>query len=195
MSYEKYQNVGMVKERYNENSSFQQQQQSPQSRKQMKVTFIDDLPELEDIENRPNSNEKTTNLYEIDDKFKKYIRSDATPHVESGMVDGIHPRQNQHRNMFLENNRVSVHNPPDVNYHYQIPSSDDGNLHHHCMHREQHPDKTHLSCIDIAEHVQNCPVCGKLYKNDNTMYMGIIAILVILCILLIKRVLEVPVEK
>jgi len=194
MSYEKYQNVGMVKERYNENSSFQQQQQHPQSHKQMKVTFIDDLPELEDIENRQNSNnEKTTNLHEIDDKFKKYIRNDSTPHEDSGMVDSNQPRRNQQQNMFRENTRMN-NNPPDVNYHhYHIPTSDDGL--YKFIQQDQQPLKAQLSCVDIAEHVQNCPVCGKLYKNDNTMYIGIITILVILCILLVKRVLEVPVEK
>jgi hypothetical protein len=190
MSYEKYQNVGMAKERYNENSGFHQQQQQQQQKKPMKVTFIDDLPELEDVEQQAPRISMQNSNPQIDDKFKKYIRSDSIPHENSGMVA---PQQQYHnqQHMMQENHHV---NPIHLNHRYQIPSSDDGNLQHY-MQRDQQPLKLQLSCVDIAEHVQNCPVCGKLYKNDNTMYMGIIAILVILCILLIKRVLEVPVEK
>ena len=188
MSYEKYQNVGMVKDRYNENSVSNQQQQQ---KKPMKVTFIDDLPELEDVEHQAPRISMQNSNPQIDDKFKKYIRSDSIPHENSGMVAPQQQYHNQHHHMAQEQPRL---NPIHLNHMYQIPSSDDGNLQHY-MQRDQQPLKLQLSCVDIAEHVQNCPVCGKLYKNDNTMYMGIIAILVILCILLIKRVLEVPVEK
>ena len=188
MSYEKYQNVGMVKERYNENGGFHQQQ-AQQQKKPMKVTFIDDLPELEDVEQQgPRISMQNSNP-QIDDKFKKYIRSDSIPHENSGMVAPQQQYHNHHH--MMQQNHV---NPIHLNHRYQIPSSDDGNLQHY-MQRDQQLVKAQLSCVDIAEHVQNCPVCGKLYKNDNTMYVGIIAILVILCILLIKRVLEVPVEK
>jgi len=46
------------------------------------------------------------------------------------------------------------------------------------------------SCLDVSSHVDTCPICTKLYSNDKTVYIIIIVILAIMCILLLKRVLE-----
>lgn len=46
-------------------------------------------------------------------------------------------------------------------------------------------------CLTIAEHIANCPVCGKLYKNDNTVYIIAIIVLAVVCILLLKKVLDI----
>jgi hypothetical protein len=47
-----------------------------------------------------------------------------------------------------------------------------------------------VSCLAVSEHAHNCPVCCRLYNTDKSLYMIIIAILVIICIILLKRVLE-----
>lgn len=47
------------------------------------------------------------------------------------------------------------------------------------------------TCIEIAEHVQACPICSKFYKNDNSVYIVAIIVLAIICILLMKKVLDV----
>lgn len=52
-------------------------------------------------------------------------------------------------------------------------------------------DPLSLNCIDVARHIQECPVCSKLYANDRTVYIVVIAVLVIICLLLLKRVLNV----
>ena len=49
------------------------------------------------------------------------------------------------------------------------------------------PDPT---CLELAQHVKNCPICTKFYDNDKTVYIIIIIVLAIVCILLLKRVLE-----
>ena len=46
------------------------------------------------------------------------------------------------------------------------------------------------NCLDVAEHISNCPICSKLYNNDKTMYIIAIVILAIIVILLLKKVLE-----
>ncbi len=46
------------------------------------------------------------------------------------------------------------------------------------------------SCIDIANHVQSCPVCSRLYKCDNSIHFVIIMILLILLIFMGKKYLE-----
>ena len=52
-------------------------------------------------------------------------------------------------------------------------------------------DATYINCIDIARHIQDCPICSRFYRCDTTLYTIIIVILAIVCLLLIKRVLNV----
>lgn len=55
------------------------------------------------------------------------------------------------------------------------------------------PQKNYMDipCIDIANHIQGCPICSKFYKNDNSLHIITILILSIVCILLLKKVLNV----
>ena len=54
---------------------------------------------------------------------------------------------------------------------------------HHNHHRE-------LSCMEIAQHVKNCPICSKFYDNDKSIYIVAIIILSIFCIILLKKILD-----
>ena len=33
-----------------------------------------------------------------------------------------------------------------------------------------------MSCLEIAGHVQECPICSKFYNNDKTVYIIVIII-------------------
>ena len=46
-----------------------------------------------------------------------------------------------------------------------------------------------LNCPDVYFHIQSCPICKKFYKQDNTTYLVIIFILVVICIILFKQLL------
>lgn len=48
-----------------------------------------------------------------------------------------------------------------------------------------------FNCIDIARHIQDCPICSKFYSSDKTIYIIVIVILAIVCLLLLKKVLNV----
>ena len=48
-----------------------------------------------------------------------------------------------------------------------------------------------MSCPDCCQHVMSCPVCSRFFSCDKTIYIIIIAILSIVCILLLKKVLDV----
>lgn len=50
---------------------------------------------------------------------------------------------------------------------------------------------TKPSCLDVSMHHADCPVCSKIYKCDKAVYLVIIAILTIVCILLMKKVLNI----
>lgn len=47
-----------------------------------------------------------------------------------------------------------------------------------------------LNCRDVAEHISNCPVCSKLYKPNNTIYIIIIIMLVVINLLCVKKLLS-----
>lgn len=46
------------------------------------------------------------------------------------------------------------------------------------------------NCVEVSHHCQNCPVCKKIYSSDKTLYIIAIVILAIICILLLKKVLD-----
>ena len=50
------------------------------------------------------------------------------------------------------------------------------------------------SCMDVATHVQNCPICTRFYGSENNnnsyLYIIIIIILSLFCILLTKKVID-----
>lgn len=51
-----------------------------------------------------------------------------------------------------------------------------------------------LHCITIAEHIVDCPICGRLYRNYTPIYTIMIVILVIVIISLLIKFLR-PVTK
>jgi hypothetical protein len=113
------------------------------------------------------------NLPELEDNnnqepvtnYNKFIRNSYRPNADSGMLsdNNISERQDQ---------------PPvqQIITESFTPSSAVNPLSYHC--------------IDIANHVENCPICSQIYKNDKTIYIIIIIFLVIICILLLKKVLN-----
>jgi len=55
----------------------------------------------------------------------------------------------------------------------------------------ERPDPMSLNCVDVAMHIQHCPICSKFYNGDKSLYVIVIVILAIICLLLLKRVLGV----
>jgi len=84
--------------------------------------------------------------------------------------------------------------PPGINGHVQGPPSMEqyGEPIEHSgapSPRYVLPDNS-PSCIDCANHLDACPVCAKLYQNNKTIYIVAIVVLCIICLLLLKKVLE-----
>ena len=47
-----------------------------------------------------------------------------------------------------------------------------------------------FNCLDICTHVNSCPLCSKIYNNnDRTVYIIIILILFAICVILMKKLL------
>lgn len=47
-----------------------------------------------------------------------------------------------------------------------------------------------FTCLDVANHIQKCPLCSKFYDNDKSIYWAAIVLLSIACIYLLKRVMD-----
>ena len=47
-----------------------------------------------------------------------------------------------------------------------------------------------LSCMTVANHIKECPICSRFYNCDNSMYIVCVVLLIIVCIILLKRIIE-----
>lgn len=165
------------------------------------VTAIEDLPNLEDLEphrgdpvpvtamirERPGPNGQNM------EQYQKYIRTNSPSMTQSGMrMEGYGPIHTGHH---LATYNLEGYGPPNP-----------GMQHATLQPREMYmsppepkiipqlpmgPDPLSISCIDIARHIQDCPICSKFYNNDRTVYVIAIVVLSIVCLLLLKRVLNV----
>lgn len=158
-----------------------------------KITPIEMLPELEDLERgnfggNPHQPPMHGGAYGTypgatmlppgdAEKFARYIRGNHVMPQEAGMVPHNQAPQSQY-----------IKPQPSMNY-YGTPIGED-----------EHIGKAELktfntsntpSCLDVAEHVANCPICSKFYSNDKTIYIIAIVVLSIIVILLLKRILDV----
>jgi len=148
------------------------------------VTLIENLPDLHDLENHEN--------YQIPQehavKMKKFIRHDQVLDPQSGMRSIQQPNyliqstQSQYQEYPPQYN--SSDSPMKIYYPEQYPSRVKEEVKTIDM-PENSP-----SCLDVAEHIMNCPLCSKFYHNDNTIYIITIVVLVIIVVLLLKKVLD-----
>jgi hypothetical protein len=132
------------------------------------VTFIENLPELEEVEN---GNFKGAEMLPPGEanKFKKFIRNNHDMLPESGMIDTPSTKvRNTQPEVEMDNN-ISIGHFNHIKT-FNMPSDSP-------------------SCLVVATHIANCPICSKFY-NDKTIYLVLIAILSIICIILLKKILD-----
>jgi hypothetical protein len=170
-------------------------------RTQQNVTMLSELPDIEDLEDKQ-SNLTSAGLSMIPPadmgKYQKYIRNNTyNPQQLSGMSPPPSYLPNDPYKIGYHSNQGSyMDNIPMPGYHQQnqqalyTHGSSGGLLPNNQQYYEPY-EKPGTNCVDIANHAANCPVCSKLYNNDNTVYIIAIAILTIICILLLKRVLDI----
>lgn len=68
----------------------------------------------------------------------------------------------------------------------------DGELvgHEREANEQPHRELREISCIMIADHVNNCPICTKFYKHDDTFLYIVLFILLVICLFLLKKTLK-----
>ena len=139
------------------------------------VTYLDDLPELADETSGGHPGSHGDPLHGVPERFHKFIRpSMGSPPPESGMA-----------NYSSSTPYPSI--PPSYGEPMLGPSMGAPSPQPKVT---QMPDGS-PSCLQVADHIANCPLCSKFYKNDQTIYIVVIVLLAIVCLLLLKRVLKI----
>ena len=139
------------------------------------ITYLKDLPDLDDLEGDNIDNRSANSRFPMQEqipsamseKIKRMIRpSMGSLATESGMGRyGSTPPQE-----FYENKQDFT--PPVQNEVIAPISKDTPN------------------CLDIYSHIDSCPICSSFFKRDTSIYIIAIVILSIICILLLKKVLN-----
>lgn len=151
------------------------------------ITLIENLPELDDLESY---NGKHPNHPGVDNINNKFIRQ----HHQISKDAGMDPR-NKHGN---------INNYPNISYDSNFKNNQEmqyyDNENNQVPYKENNLEKLEpnklntqtepLSCISVAEHIANCPICSKFYNTDKTPYIITIIILVLICLILLKKVLD-----
>src|SRR5690606_16592347 len=128
------------------------------------TTPISDLPNLDDLEH-----DGGLIPPEQMAKVQKVIRGSHIVPPESGM----NPRpQSQPQ-----------HYPQQPAHHYEQFTQEYDNRNEPKSFNMPHGSPT---CLEVAEHVVNCPICSKFYSNDKTVYIIAIIVLTVIVILLLK---------
>lgn len=134
-----------------------------------KVTFLDDLPDIDTMEQKPDTS--------------RYIRPAHSAPPESGMSLYAQPPPQS-----INSNYDAMYSPP-TRMDYSMGS----NYRQNYEEQFEPPvnNTSSCNCQDLYNHYSECPVCQKFYRSDCTVYLVIIAILMIVCALLAKKVLNV----
>jgi hypothetical protein len=150
-----------------------------------KVTYLEELPDIDEVDGGDSNSRPNTNMTQQQAQMsKRFIRHAPSMFPESGMV--LNPSESVSYN---NNSEENMNNPGTIqnNIFRNSPIIEMPNNMSQQMQMQMQPPV--MTCQDIFYHIESCPLCTKFYKHDNTMYLITIAILVLVCALLLKKVL------
>jgi hypothetical protein len=163
-------------------------------------TLIDELPDLEDLERGGgNQNGGGINMIPPDNatQIQKFIRNNVyDPPIESGMSQLQRQQQRQRQQPPIQeqpqNTQFIPQQPSPQNQFIEDPIMlYELNNQEQAMYRPIHHLSYDINCVNVADHTTNCVVCSRLYQQNTSGYIVAIILLAIICILLLKRVLNV----
>lgn len=128
-----------------------------------KYTMISDLENLPEVGNLSGViPEASANpSMPSSDSIKKHIRENSKAYQESGMGNQLPPPQPI---------QIVTKEPEPISY---VPNP-----------------LYDINCLQISMHVRDCPVCSSIYKCDRTMQNFIIFILIVICVVLLKKLMD-----
>lgn len=148
------------------------------------VTPLEALPDLEDLDIHGQGQRRYVQSDRpVDHNYDKYLRAPHKLSVESGMAPyNGGPPQGMPMGMPHgpgQGQEMMINGPYSPGQLGPAP------------YIEKFAPSPQFNCIDIARHIQDCPICSKFYSSDKTIYIIVIVILAIVCLLLLKKVLNV----
>lgn len=157
-------------------------------------TPLNELPDLEDLDMHGQGQGQGRRYVQsdrpVDHNYDKYLRAPHKLNVESGMAPYGGPPQGMPMGMPMgipqQGQQEMMMNGP-YSPGQPGPPSSSGQAYI----EKFAPSPPQFNCIDIARHIQDCPICSKFYSSDKTIYIIVIVILAIVCLLLLKKVLNV----
>lgn len=174
--------------------------------KYQQVSFIENLPELEQVENFPmterspkltsirNRNESLSNesgmKMQLNGNMNSAMMNPMNTPLNTPMMSG--PMNSGEQVQFQATDYL--HQPYYSNAPYGGPygGGSPGKSDEIIENLEMpYISPSSIDCRQVFDHISKCPICAKFYKHDNTIYIIVITILIIACALLLKRVLKV----
>lgn len=150
------------------------------------VTMIEELPDLSDLEN-PSPYQQS-----MQHKPSAYGRQQQLANTSYGRGENLPPDMERKYQKFIrqrhmpmpQSGMVPMHShPQEAHMHAAPPEPDDQPGENSAL--------RNISCLEIADHIKDCPICSRFYNCDKTVYIICIVVLAIVCLLLLKRVLNV----
>ena len=164
------------------------------------VTPIDQLPDLEDLEGprlmngamRPNMSRVPYAQDILPPKDAEHI---YTKHIREGMnMQDMPPGAGMCQMPPNHTTPLPMHGemmePMGPQMQQQNTKEDYDGLHQGPEPKWSLPNGS-PSCLDCMNHWESCPVCHQLFNTDKTIYIIAIILLTIVCLLLLKKVLDV----
>ena len=136
---------------------------------QQNITLIENLPEVDELEG-------SSKNHHPDNYHGKYPGLDMIPKNDALKYQ-----------KFLRGGHVA---PIEAGMYTHKQHSHNYDNNDHYIQQPQ-PQYYGPSCLETHDHIMNCPICAKLYNNDKTIYIIVIIILSIICIMLMKRILDI----
>ena len=161
-----------------------------------KFTRIEELPELQQIEPMQQSvaqPEYATSQGDVHPKLQRFIRPQSHGMPMTNLPVEFYEQAPGH---FETEDMAYSGNPPgayDLSQGYrskQVPINVSPPAMKSNM-EPYEPDHSHYNCRDLYGHVKECDICKRFYKSDSTVYLVIIAILLVACALLAKKVMNI----
>ena len=155
------------------------------------VTFIDDLFDADSLTagNQIVQNERDDYLGQVS---KRHIRNHNNDYSSAMNGGNIQPNLNQpNPNQFNMNQfNPNQFNPNQFNPNQFMNMQPDQYYYKNSDPEPKYYSEPDLSCMTIANHIKDCPICSKFYNSDNSIYIVCIVLLIIVCIILLKRIIE-----
>ena len=165
----------------------------------MNRTYIDELPFLEDVissEQQIINNGLNMIPSSESGRIKRFIRNNE---YNLPSEAGMNTKQQQmseeqelirQQQMYEEQQRqLQMQRQNEIHEELQIPQYEEKRKGKNKK-KNNHESECDLNCISVADHAVNCIVCSRLYNNDRSLYLGIIGVLIIICVILMKKVVE-----